>query len=68
MFEIVTCVRDSKGNDTGRKKYYASESPYKIWEFWVKNSGKPKRKKKSKKLPNAEEASKILDEINKDKE
>jgi hypothetical protein len=36
-FEIVVAQRDSKGQPTGKKLNYSSDSSYKIWEFYHRN-------------------------------
>jgi len=67
-FEIVVAVRDSLGQDTGKRKSYASDSAYKIWEFYAKTVGNTnsKKKKKISNLPDADEAQSILKSIYKD--
>lgn len=59
-FELVVAVRDSQGNDTGKRKSYSSDSAYKIWEFWAKNVGNIRTAGKKIKLPTEKEADKIL--------
>ena len=65
MFEIVVCVRDSQGKDTGKKKSFVTNSAYKMWEFWSKNTGSftPRNKKSASNLPDADEAQSILNAI-----
>lgn len=75
-FEINLLVRDSNGNPTGRRKSFATDDSGKLWEFWMKHQGRPKRKPRSKKkriesakqLPKAQEADKILNELYKGRE
>ena len=65
-FELVVCVRNSQGEPTGKRQSFASDSAYKISSFWhkyVHNTPRPK----SNKLPNAQQAEKLLKEIYKDK-
>ena len=63
-FEIVVAVLDSKGKPTGKRKSFASDSAYKIWEFYARHVGSIQHKKKiTNNNPNADEASKILKEI-----
>ena len=59
-------MKDSQGNPTGHTRCYATNSGYKLWEFYQRFSGKPRGKKGKKKasrtdiLPKKEEAEKIL--------
>jgi len=63
-FEIVVAVLDSQGKPTGKRKSFANDSAYKIWEFYARHVGSVQHKKKvSKNNPSAEEAAKILKEI-----
>ena len=63
-FEIVVDVLDSRGKPTGKRKYFANDSAYKIWEFYARHVGSIQHKKKiTKNNPNADEAAKILEEI-----
>jgi predicted Zn-dependent protease len=67
-FEIVVAVRDSLGNDTGKRKNFASDSAYKIWEFYAKTVGNTHAKKRKKSiLPDAVEAETILQTMYKNK-
>ena len=67
-FEINILVRDSEGNPTGQRKSFSSDDAGKIWEFYMRHQGRPKRKKRPKKvrekaakeLPKAQEAEDIL--------
>ena len=67
-FELTVVTRDKEGIATGRKAF-EHDSGYKIWEFWQQNKSKNKKKKprnklkKNVKLPNAEQAEKILKEL-----
>jgi hypothetical protein len=61
-FEITVVLRDIDGNPIGRRTY-SSDNPYKIWEFYQRNRGKPKKKKRGGKVPTAKEADKILKEV-----
>lgn len=47
-FEITLCVRDHNGVPTGQKKTYSTDSPYKLWLFFNRMQGKPKRRRKKK--------------------
>lgn len=50
LFEIVVQIRDNLGNATGRTKFYSSDNSYDIWQFWNKNNGvRKKRRRKTKK-------------------
>jgi hypothetical protein len=59
-------VRDKEGNPTGVRKSFKTDSPYKLWSFWQRHQGRPKRKrknnklKKGEKLPTEKEAQDIL--------
>ena len=60
-FEIELVVRDFEGNPTGQTRSFVSDNPYKVWEFYQRQQGKPKRKhKKSRGIPNAEQTQKLL--------
>jgi len=67
LYEIVLYIKDAKGNPTKKRKSYATDNPYKLWQFWMRHQGKPKRRR-SNKIPTAQEAEKILKEMNKDKD
>lgn len=76
-FEIEILVRDSEGNPTGKKKTFKTDNPHKLWEFYNRHQGRPKRRKKRKtdnvhnkkqnnqkeSLPSDEQGQKILREI-----
>lgn len=63
-FEIVVAVRNSKGEDTGKRRSYTSDSAYKIWEFYSKTVGNiPSKKHQIAQLPTETEAKKILQEM-----
>lgn len=59
MFEIDLVIRDSKGQPTNRRKSFKTNDAGKLWEFWMRHRGRPKRKKKEK-IPTAKEANEIL--------
>lgn len=42
-FELVLLTRDASGNPTG-KKSYSTDDPYKLSQFLLRNTGKPKKK------------------------
>ena len=72
-FEIKMCVRDAKGSPKiakgkthGPMKTYANDSAYKLWQFWTRNAGLGRRKRKRSKAATKQEAEKILKEINKE--
>ena len=44
-FEVVLITRNSNGEETG-KKSFATDSPYKLNEFFLRMKGKPKKKHK----------------------
>lgn len=48
-FELVIYTRDAKGNPTDRKKSIKTDKPDKLDEFYIRNVGKPKKKKNGKK-------------------
>ncbi len=66
-FELSLVVRDAKGNDTGKRKDFSTNSAYKLGEFFDKNQTRPKKKisKKNQKVT-AEEAGQSLQELYKD--
>jgi len=63
-FEINLVIRDMEGNPSSRRRSYKSNDSYKIWEFYQRNKGKPKRKRKGKSnstaLPTGAEAQSLL--------
>ncbi len=67
-FELCLHIRDVNGNATGKQRCYSTDSAYKLFEFWQRNHGQFKKKKKRKKasrtdtLPGQKEADKILKE------
>ena len=68
-FELDLVVRDSDGQPTGARKTIKTDSPFKLWSFWQRHQGRPKRKKKKRNknkketLPTSKEADKILSEM-----
>lgn len=42
-FELVLVTRDAEGTPTG-KKQFISDDPYKIWQSFLRNKGKPKKR------------------------
>jgi hypothetical protein len=44
-FELVLVTRDAKGEPTGKKQYFTDDA-YKLSQFYLRNRGKPKSKKK----------------------
>ena len=74
--ELSLIVRDSQGNPTNKRRTIVSDKGIDIYEFYMRYRGKPKRKtnkkqlknKKGEKLPNQQEAEKILRELNKESE
>ena len=72
-FELKMCVRNykgepiiSKGKLSGPTKTYATDSSYKLWQFWVRNIGLSYNKRKSNKAASKQEAEKILQQMNKE--
>lgn len=45
-FELVMALRDKQGNPTGITKSFQTDDVSKLHEFWIRNSGQPKKKKK----------------------
>lgn len=46
--EISMVIRDGLGNPTNRRTDFATDSPYKLWQFFMRNQGrKPNKKKKN---------------------
>lgn len=62
-FELVLQIRDHHGDPTGRTKSYKTDSPYKLWKFYMSNSHKTKKKKRGERVPDKKEAEKILKTI-----
>lgn len=44
-YSINLIVRDQNGNPIGKKEYHTDDA-YKLWVFYNRFQGKPKRKKK----------------------
>ncbi len=71
-FEIDLEIRNAKGEPTGIRKSLKTDDPVKLWEFYMRNQGRPKkrRKKTSKNkggsrmkknlLPTSKEADRIM--------
>ena len=64
-FEVSLVIKDADGNPTNQRKSFASDDPVKVWQFFNRFQGKPKRKKrKDKSKPTTkEDAEKILSEM-----
>lgn len=66
-FELVMVMRDRDGNPTGKTRTIVTDESDKLYDFYMRNKGKPKRKKKNKvkkdALPNASQADRILAEL-----
>jgi hypothetical protein len=63
-FELTVNLRNSKGELTGERKTYASDSAYSIWKYWIKHVSKvPTKKNKVVSIPSAQEAEKILKDL-----
>ena len=66
-FEIDLVIKDAAGNPTKRRRSYVSDSAYKVWQFWMRNQGKPKRKRGKPNLPiSAGEADQIVKNLYKE--
>lgn len=70
-FELVMVERDKKGQPTGKKLKINANNGYALWEFLERNSVKNTKKKTKKsdkgKLPNRQQAEKLLEQANKGK-
>ena len=62
-FELVIEILDSQGNPTGKRKSYGSDDADKVSNFWQRNKGNYKKKKKKTQTATKEEADKILKEM-----
>lgn len=63
-FELTVIVRDASGQPTGRTKTIQTDDSHKLWEFWMRHKGRPRRKKKKREnVPNAKEADKIMTQM-----
>ena len=62
-FELVLQVRDREGKPTGQKKSYSTEDAVALHRFWVRNSPKLKKKKKSKAAKTTKEVNDALKEV-----
>ena len=58
-FEINLVVRDYKGNDSGQRKEFITQETTRLYDFFVKNSFSPQKKKYTR-AATAEEATKVL--------
>lgn len=63
MLEISIWERDKDGKITGKILSTQSDKGFDIWTFWQQN--KPKKKKNIERAATAEEANKIIKELNK---
>jgi len=71
-FEVVVVLRNDKGLSVGRKSFKTNDS-IKLNDFWEKNSGTPRKRKKRKarkgdSIPKGKEAEEILKNMYKDME
>lgn len=62
-FEVVVYLKDSLGNPTNKKKSFATDSAYKLWEFWAKHAGGRNKKKKTEEAISGDEAANILKQM-----
>jgi len=64
-FEIVIELKDKEGNPTGVKKYYQTDDSSKLHQFWTRNTGsiKKKKKRKSEAISNKEDIKQALKEV-----
>lgn len=46
-YEIDLVLRDSKGNPTGKRKSFKTDDPLSLWQFYMRNQGRPKKRKKA---------------------
>lgn len=46
-FELSLVVRNALGEATRHRKTYATDSPYKLWQFFIRHQNKPKKQKKT---------------------
>ena len=65
-FELVLMQRDSLGNITNKTKSFKTDDPVALERFYIRNSGKPKKKKRRKvDAAKKEEVKKIVQEVDK---
>ena len=73
-FSITVVLRDGDGVPTGKTKSFYTDSSDDLSDFWERNKHKPRRKKnknklkKGEKLPDAKQASEILQKMYANKE
>ena len=48
IFELVIELKDKDGNPTGIKKSYQTNDASKLSDFWIRNNGIDKKKKRKK--------------------
>ncbi len=63
LFEIDLVIKDSQGNPTNKRRSFSSDDASRIWEFWMRYQGKPKKRRRKTKAATAKEAEKLLKEI-----
>ncbi len=61
-FEVSLCVLNYKGEPTNRRKTFASDDAFEIWQFWNRNRGKPRKKRNKVGIATKSEAEKVLKE------
>ena len=54
-FEIVVELKDKEGNPTGVKKYYQTDDSSKLHQFWIRNCGTTKKKKRKSEVATRQE-------------
>ncbi len=65
-FELVLMQRDSLGNITNKTKSFKTYEPVSLERVYIRNSGKPKKKKRRRvDAAKKEDVKKILQEVNK---
>ncbi len=61
-FELSLCILNYKGEPTNKRKVFASDDAFEIWQFWNRNRGKPRKKRNKVTSATKSEAEKILKE------
>lgn len=66
-FELVLSERDFQGNPTNKTKSFKTNEASDLERFFIRYSGKPKKKKKRRKVDAAkkEDVAKIVEDVNK---
>ncbi len=62
-FELCLIVRDNFGKPTNAKKSFSSDSASELHQFWMRNNGVVKNKKRKSKAASGDQVEKAIKEV-----